>query len=324
MSWLIGIDEAGYGPNLGPFVLTLIACQVHDDDGSTDLWRRLETCVRRQEDDADGRLVVADSKKVYSPARGLADLETTVLAALTGAFCAAGPRPLATLQQLLDWITPDHLTELGREAWFAGDTALPVRSEMEQVTAAAGALLAASRLQRVDWALCRCAVVCAPRFNDLIERWDSKAVVEALALVKLLQHCLGATRAEPMHFVIDKLGGRNQYHVLLQEAFHDGIVFVEEEGAKRSLYRVEKLDRPVRVEFVPRADADHFCVALASMVSKYVRELLMLEFNRFWQQHVADLKPTAGYPGDAARFFAAIRPALQHLGLDERQVWRCR
>ena len=65
----------------------------------------------------------------------------------------------------------------------------------------------------------------------------------------------------------------------------------------------------------PRADTEHFCVALASMASKYLRELLMLEFNRFWQSHVADLKPTAGYPGDAARFHEAIRPAARHSGL---------
>ena len=58
------------------------------------------------------------------------------------------------------------------------------------------------------------------------------------------------------------------------------------------------------------------------MVSKYVRELLMLEFNQFWQQHVPGLQPTAGYPGDSQRFFQAIRPALQRLGLEKEKVWR--
>ena len=72
----------------------------------------------------------------------------------------------------------------------------------------------------------------------------------------------------------------------------------------------------------PRADAEHFCVALASMVSKYLREVLMLEFNRFWQGHVPGLKPTAGYPGDAARFFDAIRPAAKLLGIPEAALWR--
>jgi ribonuclease HII len=63
-------------------------------------------------------------------------------------------------------------------------------------------------------------------------------------------------------------------------------------------------------------------VALASMVSKYTREVMMREFNRFWQQHIPDLKPTAGYPADAARFLDTIRPVLARLGIDERRVWR--
>ena len=92
----------------------------------------------------------------------------------------------------------------------------------------------------------------------------------------------------------------------------------------RSVYRVIGLEREVRLTFQPRADAECFCVALASMVSKYLREVLMLEFNRFWQTHVPGLKATAGYPGDAIRFFEAIRPAVERLGLAEETVWRQR
>ena len=55
-----------------------------------------------------------------------------------------------------------------------------------------------------------------------------------------------------------------------------------------------KAGRDVFVTFQPRADSEHFCVALASMASKYLRELFMLEFNRFWQEKVPGLAPTAG------------------------------
>ena len=58
------------------------------------------------------------------------------------------------------------------------------------------------------------------------------------------------------------------------------------------------------------------------MASKYLREVLMLEFNRFWLEHVPDLRPTAGYPGDSARFFEAIRPVIAKLGLREETLWR--
>jgi hypothetical protein len=108
----------------------------------------------------------------------------------------------------------------------------------------------------------------------------------------------------------------------LQHALGDGMVLVEEEGPECSRYRVLGIEREMNFTIQPRADAAHFSVALASMVSKYLRELLMLEFNRFWCGQVPDLKPTAGYPGDAARYWEAIRPAAERLGLGERKLWR--
>jgi hypothetical protein len=63
---------------------------------------------------------------------------------------------------------------------------------------------------------------------------------------------------------------------------------------------------------------------MASMLCKYLRELCMLQFNRFWARHVPGIRPTAGYPGDAKRFFDEIRPAMAKLGLAEDQVWRKR
>ena len=58
------------------------------------------------------------------------------------------------------------------------------------------------------------------------------------------------------------------------------------------------------------------------MLSKYLREVLMHEFNRFWQSRVPGLKATAGYPGDAERFFDEIRPAVRRLQIEENVLWR--
>jgi ribonuclease HII len=85
---------------------------------------------------------------------------------------------------------------------------------------------------------------------------------------------------------------------------------------------VARTRQPVTITFQPRADSADFCVALASMYSKYLRELLMMEFNRFWRRHLPELKPTAGYPTDASRFYAAIEPILKRLAIAEGAMWR--
>src|SRR5262245_778085 len=83
MPWIIGIDEAGYGPNLGPFVMTAVACRVPPRLVGADLWDILRNAVRRAGEADDGRILIADSKLVYTPVRGLHGLETGVLATLT-------------------------------------------------------------------------------------------------------------------------------------------------------------------------------------------------------------------------------------------------
>src|SRR6186997_3446193 len=94
--WRIGIDEAGYGPNFGPLVMTAVACRVPDDLAGADLWKVLRPAVCRHPQGKRPRLVVDDSKKVYRAGLGFDDLECTALAAL--AIAAARP---STLEHLL-------------------------------------------------------------------------------------------------------------------------------------------------------------------------------------------------------------------------------
>jgi ribonuclease HII len=141
-------------------------------------------------------------------------------------------------------------------------------------------------------------------------------------LVERLREALSGDEA--LVFCIDKHGGRNYYAAMLQDAVPDGMIVASEESAGRSIYTALGLGRKVRFTFEPRAEAAHFCVAAASMISKYLREALMHDFNRFWRAHVPHLKPTAGYPGDAVRFLRDIEPAIQRLGIDKAAVWRRR
>jgi ribonuclease HII len=313
MGWLVGIDEAGYGPNLGPFVMTAVACRTAGEAG--DLWQRLAPAVRRAGDPPDHRLLVADSKDIYSSGRGLAGLERGVRVLIS-------TLP-ATLSGLVDHLCPDAGDDLVAEAWYTGTSEVPATSDLDDLDTLHSAFTGACGACGVgDWRA-RSVVVCPPRFNALIDRHDSKGAVLGQGFIQLLEWAVAATDGD-LDVFVDKQGGRNCYAAQVQQAVPGGLTVAVEESAGRSRYRVAGLPRQLRVCFEPRADANHFCVALASMVSKYLRERFMAEFNAFWCKHVPDLKPTAGYPGDAARFLKAIRPALATLQIREEVIWRQR
>ena len=64
--------------------------------------------------------------------------------------------------------------------------------------------------------------------------------------------------------------------------------------------------------------------ALASMTAKYLRELSMRAFNEYWCARVPNLRPTAGYPGDASRFRGEVAALQRELGIADRVMWRGR
>src|SRR5262249_23584102 len=113
MTWVVGIDEAGYGPNLGPVGMAALACRAAEGPGAgpwrvaegpeADVWRARGPAVRRGADDNDGRLLVDDSKVVYSTARGLLELELGVLASLWRGR-EGGP---AVLGDFVEWACPE-------------------------------------------------------------------------------------------------------------------------------------------------------------------------------------------------------------------------
>jgi len=315
MPWIIGIDEAGYGPNLGPLVQTAVGFHLDCDPETVCFWKLLSKTVRRFGQNGK-RILIDDSKKVYGSQRGLEDLEFGVLATLFPA--------LGSLSLLLELLASSSLPHVVNELGYSAEEPLPVTVEACAISDGAGRFRSACERAGIKSLWVRSRITPAARFNDLLDQWDSKAGVLADGVCELIH--LGRRpdeSLEPVHFLIDRQGGRWYHSAMLSSACPDGWIDVIDEGPNCSRYHCDG-PRKLHWTFQVEADSLYLPVALASMTSKYLREIFMRQFNRFWLEKVPGLKPTAGYPGDAARFYESIKPAMADLGIEERRVWRRR
>jgi ribonuclease HII len=313
--WVVGIDEAGYGPNLGPLVQAAVAVHLPDDDPAG--WESLKPLVRRCHEPDDGRLLIDDSKKVYTGG-GLEALERSVL--VLAPICM----DVAELVRKTTSVLGQN--ELAEEPWFDGKELLPLTTTREGWWAEFTGFGERSQDAPATFMM-EALITPTLRFNRVVAECYSKSAILGRGLVELVSRMeqvlrLGQNKTSPFLFLCDKHGGRNYYAAMLQQAFPDGWVVAEVESAAESRYRVELLERPIQITFKPRADAESVAVALASMLAKYLREVCMKQFNRFWAKHVPGIEPTAGYPNDAKRFYAQIQAAMEKLGLKAEQVWR--
>ena len=78
------------------------------------------------------------------------------------------------------------------------------------------------------------------------------------------------------------------------------------------------------LHFMVGADMKFLPVALASMVSKFVRELLIENINQYFICRCSDLKPTAGYWKDGLRFIHDLKRKSPGFEINMTQLVRCR
>ena len=104
--------------------------------------------------------------------------------------------------------------------------------------------------------------------------------------------------------------------------FPDARLIELERSPKSCIYRLEQSPRQMEIRFEVNADSLHMPVALASMIAKYTRELLMARFNAFFKQRLPDVRPTAGYAMDAKRWLADVEDHLPRLGIQPQCLCR--
>ena len=126
--YFMGVDEAGYGPNLGPLVV------------AASLWKAPEDCTEQQFTQALAphfstanwspncqHVPLGDSKKLYATRSGLATLEAGLLAMLFSL-----DSDCTSLGQLIERaVRPEWIGELTELDWYAAYAAKPIPSALK-------------------------------------------------------------------------------------------------------------------------------------------------------------------------------------------------
>ncbi len=316
-----GIDEAGYGPTLGPLVVGGVAFQMEGPPAEGVLWEVLRDAVSREARTSGGRLVVNDSKRVYSPSLGLRRLEEGVLAFFQ---VFSGDLP-TNAKELMATLLPDGASCEALPPWFSGapDLALPLDTNASAVKSKAAVLARALQVSGVRIVAAHAAPVFAPEFNRFVDQTGNKSFLLFQKCGLLIEHLWRSAHDDEAHVTVDKHGGRMRYRRLVRDVFpHCGCDVLREE-AELSCYRVADGSRELVLSFRQEADQAALPSALASMVAKYVREVHMCAFNTYWCEHVDGLQPTAGYSRDARRFLHDIEAVLAAEKVDLSALVRC-
>ncbi len=312
-----GIDEAGYGPMLGPLCVGLIALECAGERTEVpDLWDVCAHAVcRRPRDAGTIRIAIDDSKALKLPNScktrdPLAHLERGVLACLAASHAGIIQSDVALANAL-------SIRTSGLD-WYAGSPIeLPVSTTREHLSLLASRLNASLNDQQLKFSMIRCACADERVFNTLLAQHGSKASASFCVVARLINELCDQyanTDDATIKLVVDRQGARRSYADTLTRSISPRGLVILEQSDRASVYEIEtKHGQTLRILFRSKAESEHFPVALASMTAKLVRELMMRRFNRYWCDRITELRPTAGYVTDARRWLRDTSPHISDL-----------
>ncbi len=262
----MGIDENGLGPRLGPLVVTAVWAKVSILGGPIAARKPRGSLARR----------LGDSKEMVSHGN----------VALGEAWARAIARRIGldvrNPDELIHALALDTRIELRKpcpshveaQCWSSEHEAFEADEDLVTLVARDLDRLAA---RGIDITGVRSSVVCTKRLNQARLDGKSRFDVDLHAMERMFLHACESEKAN-VDVVCGKVGGYARY----SDAFGPlagRLHAIIEEGAKKSSYSFPGLGI---ISFVRDADAHHLLVAMASMVGKWIREVMMGRIVRFY------------------------------------------
>jgi ribonuclease HII len=307
----VGIDENGLGPRLGPLVVTAVAARI-EGGGHKRVQARPRGALRNR---------LGDSKRLVSYGdSALGEAWARAIATRMGPDGPKGPEALVRLLSLDDADTlrapcpGDHI----EQCW--GITGEAFAAEPELLSQVARDLAKLDE-QGVTVLRATCVVTCTRRLNEGIARGLTRFHADLHAMERLALDARARAGSDVIA-TCGKVGGFDRYPAAFGP-MNGRLHAVAEEGRARSEYSVPGLGV---ITFVRDAEDKNLLVGMASLVGKWVRDLLMARIVRYHRAQAPDLPDASGYHDPVTtRFVDATRLLRRKRALPddcfERRAW---
>ncbi len=319
MAILVGIDEAGFGPILGPLVVSSSVFRVPDNLVWKKLWEVLRTSTSDRRTGLRGRLLIVDSKKAFTRSIGIKHLRRTVLAVLK--HLGSEPKRAG---ELISALCPDCLEHIASYPWYKQLDDYPLEGDNADIAIGASMLRVDLAGQNIELLSLKSRCLEVAYYNRMVAVVNNKAKVLFSAVAELISDAVIRYKDENLEIIADRQGGRSHYRRELQLLFCGADLKILREDEDVSSYELTLDGRKVRVYFMVGADDKYLPVSLASMACKYLREVLVDNINRYFIGFNSTLRPTAGYWKDGLRFIEDIKTHIPNVSFDTNQLIRCR
>ena len=301
VGWFIGADENGLGPRLGPMVVTAVLAQA-EPGAEAIIGRKPRGGLARRLGDSKGLVSHGDIALGVAWTRALVErgaakhTHAGSVDELVRAVCLddheilTAPCPSHVHSQC--WSTEG---EAFVDAEAMGDTLKRVRGDLDRL---------AKRGLRI--VAVRSVIACTRRLNEAVARGQSRFVVDLHAMERLVL-AMREMAGETLVAECGKVGGFGQYGKVFGP-LGGRLHAVLEEGRARSAYHFPGIGQ---IAFVRDSDDSNILVGMASIVGKYLREVLMSRIVRHYQRHDAELPAVSGYHDPVTDTFVVATESLR-------------
>ncbi len=296
---IVGVDENGLGPRLGPLVVTSVEARAVNEAAVRLACSKTRGKLRERLGDSKDLVSYGDSSLGEAWARAFvpdAQNPPDLLAALLA----------DTPESLRSFCPQDHVGQCwdaSNETFQADEaTVAEVRADLDRLASKG------LRVERV-----RVALICAKVINMRAANGLTRFEVDLHALEKLVL-AIREDTGEDVTAVCGKVGGYDRYSQSfgpLSGRLH----VIAEEGRARSTYKFPGVGE---IHFVRDADATNMLVSLASLVGKWARDLVMARIVRYHRAEDPTLPDASGYHDPiSTRFIDSSRLTRKKRGVPD-------